>query len=183
MTPTPARASRYALFVTGPPASGKSSVVEPLARALPCFALLQKDPLKEALYEAMHEADPQNPPASRLLSNVARRMLWALAPDCPRVILEANFRTLDPDERARFQSLNAYKLEIHCVCPFEVALHRFASRAGNRHPAHTVHTLTPQVFAESQLPFALSPVIEVNTTTPIDVPRLLDQIRTHWPEL
>lgn len=174
---------RFALFVTGPPASGKSSVVEPLARALPSFALLQKDPLKEALYEAMHQVDPHAPPPSRLLSDVALRMLWALAPDCPRVILEANFRTLDPEQRARFQSLSANKLEIHCVCPFEVALQRFASRAGKRHPAHTVHTLTPATFQESLPPFGLSPVIEVDTTKPIDVLRLLEAIRSHWPEV
>lgn len=174
---------RYALFVTGPPASGKSSVVEPLAQALPYFALLQKDPLKEALYDAMLQSDPQTPPASRLLSDVALRMLWALAPDCPRVILEANFRTRDPGERARFQSLHASKLEVHCVCPFDVALQRFAARAGKRHPAHTVHTLTPEIFAESEPPFALSPVIEVDTTKPIDLPRILDQIRIHWPGL
>ncbi|HUY82281.1 MAG TPA: AAA family ATPase [Acidobacteriaceae bacterium] len=174
---------RYALFVTGPPASGKSSIVEPLARALPHFALLQKDPLKEALYDALHEGGPQAATASRRLSDVARRMLWALAPGCPRVILEANFRTLDPQERARFQSLDANKLEVHCACPFEIAMQRFASRAANRHPAHTVQTLTSKIFRESQSPFGLSPVIEVDTTNPIDLPRLLQQIHTHWPEL
>jgi predicted kinase len=179
----------YALFVTGPPASGKSSVAESLARALPHFALLQKDPLKEALYDALHEnnpmreSDPQAAITSRLLSDVAMRMLWALAPNCPRVILEANFHTLDPHERARFQSLEANKLEVNCWCPPEVAMQRFAARAGNRHPAHTLHTLTPEIFRESQPPFALSPVIEVDTTNPIDIPRLLQQISVLWPEL
>lgn len=174
---------RYALFLTGPPASGKSSVVTLLAQALPGFALLQKDSLKEALYDAMREDDPRAAAASRRLSDIALRMLWALAPSCPRVILEANFRTLDPQERARFQLLDANKLEVHCVCPYEVALLRFESRATNRHPAHTVHTLTPEIFQESQSPFALSPVIDVDTTKPFDVPCLLEQIHAHWPAL
>lgn len=178
-TPTP----RYALFVTGPPASGKSSVAESIATALPGFALLQKDPIKEALYDAMRESDPRAVTASRLLSDIALRMLWALARSCPRVILEANFRTLDPHERQHFQSLRADKLEVHCMCPFEVAQHRFAARAANRHPAHTVHTLTPEIFRESQSPFDLSPVIEVDTTKPLDLPPLLDRIRAHWPGL
>ena len=174
---------RYALFVTGPPASGKSTIAMSIAQALPGFALLQKDPLKEALYDAMRESDPLTSTSSRFLSNAALHMLWALAPSCPRVVLEANFRTVDPHERQRFHSLRVNKLEVHCVCPFEVAVQRFSARAANRHPAHTVHALTPEIFHESKSPFGLSPVIEVDTAKPIDSPRLLDQIRTYWPGL
>lgn len=176
-------APRYALFVTGPPASGKSSIAESIAQALPGFTLLQKDPLKEELYDETPGDIRNAATTSRRLSDTALRMLWGRAPGYPRVILEANFRTLDPLERVRFQSLDAKKLEVHCVCSFEVAMQRFASRAARRHPAHTVHDLSREIFQESQSPFGLSPVIEVDTTSPINMTALLQRIFTCWPEI
>jgi len=176
-------ASHYALFVTGPPASGKSSIAESIAQALPGFTLLQKDPLKEELYDDMPDNARKADAASRRLSNTALRVLWGHAANYPRVIVEANFRTLDPQERGRFQSLDANKLEVHCSCPFEVAMQRFASRAAKRHPAHTVHDLSREIFQESQSPFRLSPVIEIDTTSPIDMTSLIRKICTYWPEV
>lgn len=176
-------ASRYALFVTGPPASGKSSIAESVTKSLPGFTLLQKDPLKEELYDEMPDDVRKTGPASRKLSDTALRMLWGRAPSYPRVVLEANFRTLDPLERERFLSLDANKLEVHCFCPFEVALQRFASRSAKRHPAHTVHDLSRETFQESQAPFGLSPVIEVDTTSPINMTSLVQRICAYWPEM
>jgi predicted kinase len=177
-------APRYALFITGPPASGKSSVAESLARALPNFALLQKDTLKESLYESLHEDGADLAiTTSRQLSDAATRMLWAIAPNCPRIILETNFRTLDPQERDRFHSLDANKLEVHCHCRPEVAMRRFAARALGRHPAHTLTELSQKVYQESQSPFDLAPLIQLDTTTPVDISQLLQQIHAHWPDL
>lgn len=173
----------HALFVTGPPASGKSTVAAALAQALPDFALLEKDLLKEVLYDATLQSAPTALTASRKLSDAAIGLLWTLAQRCPRVILEANFHTLDPRERARFESLDANKLEVHCVCPFKVAARRFAVRAASRHPAHTVHELSGEVFKESASPFGLSSLIEVDTANPLDLSGLIKQIRSHWPEL
>lgn len=167
----------YALFVTGPPASGKSVVAEYLAEALPGFVLIQKDVLKEALF------DGGTAGGSRALSDAAMESLWALAPKSPRVILEANFRTQDARERERFAKLKAEKLEIHCWCPAEVAMRRFAERAGKRHPAHSVMGLSQEIYEESQAPFGLGPLIRLDTTEAVDLPMLLEQVRRQWPEL
>ena len=168
----------YALFVTGPPASGKSVVAEFLAAALPGFVLIQKDVLKEALFEAGREGG-----GSRGLSDAAMELLWALAPKSPQVILEANFRTSDMRERERFAELEAEKLEVHCWCPAEVAMRRFAARAAGRHPAHTVQQLSRRVYEESETPFGSGPLIRLDTTEPADLPHLLEQVRGQWPEL
>lgn len=168
---------RYALFVTGPPASGKSAIAEYLAQALPGFALIQKDVIKEALFEA-GVSD-----GSRSLSDAATQLLWALAPKCPRVILEANFRTADARERERFAALNAEKLEVHCWCPAEAATRRFAARAAERHPAHTLKELSPEIYAESEAPFGTVPLIQLDTTNPVDLPQILEQVQRHWPDL
>lgn len=174
---------RYALFVTGAPASGKSLIAGFLAETLRSFALLEKDALKEALYEELHGDDCDAAAFSKRLSDTAIRLMWTLAPNCPRVILEANFRTLDAQERERFQTLKANKLEVHCRCEAEEAMRRFAARAGARHPAHTVKELTEETYRESQAPFGLGPLIEVDTTAPVDLTKLLERVRAHWPDV
>ena len=171
------------LFITGAPASGKSTVAGELARALPAFALLEKDVIKEALFEALPPEETQRPELSRLLSDMAVRALWSLAPGCPRLILEANFRTRDPGQRENFQSLDAKKLEIHCRCSLPEAARRFAARSSSRHPAHTLHAISPELLAEFAHPFDLAPVIEVDTALPLDMGTLRRQIHAHWPEL
>lgn len=173
--------TRYALFVTGAPATGKSSIAEGLARVLPDFALLQKDLLKEALFEVWHEDEGEA--ASQRRSAVAMELLWAVARYCPRVILEANFRTAEAHERERFQALDAQKLEVHCSCRPETAMRRFAARAASRHPAHTLKDLSWEVYQDSQAPFGLGPLIELDTTNAIDLERLAAQVRAHWPRL
>lgn len=170
-------------MITGAPASGKSSLAHGLARALPGFALLQKDPVKEVLYEALTEMERRAPDCSRRLSDAAMRVLWAQASACPRVILEANFRTADPGERQKFQDLPGHKIEIHCQCPFEVATRRFAHRSPLRHPAHTLHRLSPALFEEFSRAFELAPLVELDTSVPVDVEAVAARLREHWPEL
>ena len=174
--------ARYAIFVTGPPASGKSTVAEFLSQALSDFALLQKDTLKEALFEMLPE-DSAKTVVSRRFSDTAIQLLWALAPKCPRAILEANFRTLEPSERERFLALDAQKIEVHCWCPPDVAMHRFATRAAGRHPAHAMKNLSQQVYEESQAPFGLGPLIQLDTTNSPDLLGIVSWVRGRWREL
>lgn len=169
----------YALFVTGPPASGKSVVAEYLAEALPGFVRLEKDALKEALFEAGDAAAV----GSRGLSDAAMELLWALVPKSPRAIVEANFRTSDARERERFAELKGEKLEVHCWCSAEIAMRRFAARAEGRHPAHSVKELSLRVYEESEAPFGSAPLIRLDTTGPVDLPRLLEEVRGYWPKL
>jgi predicted kinase len=168
--------SRYALFVTGAPATGKTTVVEFLARELPEFARIEKDVLKEALFATFGDGA-----ASRQLSDAAIGLLWTIAPRCPRVIVEANFRTQEPAERERFRALDAKKIEVNCWCPLDEARRRFAERAQERHPAHSVKELTRESYEESAEPFGMGPVIRVDTTKPVDLPRVLEWVRMEWP--
>ena len=171
------------LLVSGAPGSGKSTVARALQGALPGFALLKKDCVKETLFASLSPQEKQAPETSRKLSGMAIEVLWALAPRCPRVILEANFRTNDPRERERFGLLPGRKLEVHCHCSPEKAQLRFSTRAEIRHPAHTLQTLSSTLLAEFDAPFALGPVITVNTETRFDLPYLLERLREHWPDV
>ncbi|HEX4006049.1 MAG TPA: AAA family ATPase [Acidobacteriaceae bacterium] len=172
---------RRLVLVTGPPASGKSTLVQPLAAALG-FALLSKDDIKESLFTSLHAA-PNDPEVSRQLSHAATNLLWALAPRCPQLVLEANFRTRDPRERAHLSALlalpNTSAVEVHCCLPLEEASRRFAERARTErhHPAHPLHQMSVEQLAEFADPFEITAVIEVDMLRPIAPPDLAQLVR------
>lgn len=179
---------RAILLISGAPASGKSAVARALAEAFG-FPLLSKDTFKESLYESvgglLAERTSSLEDLSRLLSRAAMDVLWSAAPDCPQVILEANFRTQSEGERARFAALAGRKLEVYCRCSPEEASRRFRERAERErhHPAHSVKSLSADAMREYDRPFGLCPVIEVDTELPVDTAEIVRQIGGYWPDL
>jgi predicted kinase len=172
-------AQHHIVLVSGPPASGKTTLARPLAQALG-FALLTKDDIKESLYTAM-QGTPGDVAFSRRIGAAAMEVLWALAPHCPAVVLEANFRTTSGYERRKVTDLLAagsHIVEVCCRLPREEASRRFAERAREvrHHPAHSLAEMSPERMAEYEQPFALSPVIEVDTTSAIDIGVLLTAV-------
>ena len=176
---------RRLVLISGLPAAGKSTIAQPLANALG-FALLTKDDVKESLFTTLSAASTPIPAGaaefSRLLSSAAFDLLWSLAARCPRLILEANFQTKSPRVREKFSALLAQPgiqaVEVHCRVPLEEAARRFAGRALlGRHPAHTLHVLSLDRLAPCAEPFAMCPVIEVDTTQPVDLEVLVAGIR------
>lgn len=164
------------VLISGPPASGKTTVARPLAQALG-FALLTKDDIKESLFASLG-ARPGNLPDSRRLGDAAIELLWALAPHCPGVILEANFRTQDPAQRERVAALTGSLVEVHCRIPLEEAARRFAERARRErhHPAHVLREISIEQLSEYAEPFGLCPVLEVETSNPVDIPMLTAKV-------
>ncbi len=172
---------RSILVISGPPGSGKTTIARPLADRLG-FALLTKDDIKETLYTAMH-GTPGDVEFSRRIGSAAMEVLWSLAPHCPAVVLEANFRTQSHYERDKVAALlalpNTQMVEIYCRLPREEASRRFAERAREErhHPAHTLAAMSPERMMEYEEPFALSPVIEVDTQSPVDLDALAARLR------
>ncbi|HEX4038684.1 MAG TPA: AAA family ATPase [Acidobacteriaceae bacterium] len=167
------------MLVSGPPGAGKTTLARPLAARLG-FALLTKDDVKETLWTAM-EAEPGDAALSRRIGAAAMEVLWALAPHCPALVLEANFRTQSEYERERVAALvrsGAQIVEIWCRISLEEAARRFAARAQaeRHHPAHVLQEMSVERLAEYEAPFALSRVIEVDTTHPVDLEALLAQV-------
>lgn len=165
---------RRTVVVSGPPGAGKTTV------ALG-YALLSKDDIKEALYSAMGGVTGDEE-FSRRMSVAAMEVLWALAERCPRVVLEANFRTTSEYERRRVLALCGQMVEVHCRVPLEEASRRFAERArGERtHPAHALKEMPADRMQEYAEPFGLGPVIEVDTTKPVDVGAVARRVREAW---
>jgi predicted kinase len=168
------------VLVSGPPASGKTTIARPLAERLG-FALLTKDDIKEPLYLAMQGA-PGDVEFSHRIGAAALEVLWSLAPHCPSVVLEANFRTRSACDREQAAALlaipNTQMVEIYCRLPREEASRRFAerARAERHHPAHALSEMSPERMAEYEEPFALTPVIEVDTTHLIEIDDLAARV-------
>ena len=125
------------VVVTGPPASGKSTIAAELARRAR-LPLLAKDPIKEILFDTLGWSDRA---WSRRLGVAVYGVLYEAAGELlgagRSLILEANF----DHERARRDLLAlppSRIVQVYCTAQPELLLARFDERArsGARHPAH-----------------------------------------------
>jgi predicted kinase len=153
------------VLVTGPPAAGKTTLAGPLAATIG-LPLIGKDLIKEALFDALGTGDRA---WSRRLGKASYEVLYAVAGALPAAVLDAN---LGPEAVPRLQALDAHLIEVFCRCPVDEVERRFASRAPTRHPGHVDHLLAPEIKATLIVgagPLHLGPVLEVDTTHPVDV--------------
>ncbi len=126
------------VVVTGPPASGKSSIAETLARELHA-PLLAKDPIKEALFDGLGTGDPE---WSKKLGIATYGVLFHVLEEELRAhrscVLEANFDHNEASPQlAALQLRHGFRaLQIVCTASRDVLLERFVERSGSRHPGH-----------------------------------------------
>ncbi len=155
------------MFVSGAPGSGKSTLAAQLADTLQ-MNLIGKDLIKETLWDVL------TPPRgdlewSRRLGAAAMEILWTLAGQSRRAVLEANFRPRSEYEKTKLSGLSSKLVEVYCRCPPEVARERYARRAAHsaHHPAHVTPTLDWALLAEFDQPIGICRMIEVDTTTAV----------------
>ena len=95
-------------------------------------------------------------------------------------LAEANFLSAHPRAREQLTELTARGrlIEVHCACPPEEAARRYDARGAgtDRHPVHSWRTLPAEVRAQYTGPLALGPVIEVDTTRPVNVTRIAARV-------
>lgn len=158
-------AERRFVVVAGPPGTGKTTVAGPLAIALG-LPLIAKDPIKEALMEAL--GSPRDVEESRRLGAAAVTAMLAVASTSCGAVLESTFypQTID--------ALRAFPgrfVEVRCSCPREVALDRYRRRAATRDAGHLDSRRTDDELWNPLLldPLGLGPVVTVDTTVPVDV--------------
>jgi predicted kinase len=154
------------VVVTGPPASGKTTLARPLAHHLG-LPLLGKDTIKEALFDTLGTGDRA---WSRRLGAASYAVLLALARELPAAVLDANFY---PDHGPALLRTCQRPIEVFCRCPAAEVERRFTQRAPGRHPGHVDHVLDAQLKAALDGgvgPLGLGgPVLEVDTRGPVDV--------------
>lgn len=167
---------RLFVVVSGPPASGKSTLAPVLADALD-LPLVAKDTIKNALMSVLPVPDVET---SRQIGRAAVRAMLALAEQSrPGAVIESNFyRTVARDD---LLALPGRVVEIFCRCDPATAAGRYRERAGSRHAGHFDSIRTTEELWNSEVSEPVSggwPVLEVNTNDPVDVPSVLHFIRT-----
>jgi predicted kinase len=155
------------VIVSGAPGAGKSTLAGPLATRLG-LPLIGKDHIKEALYDHI-PAQAGRAAWSKILGAAAFELIWTLASHAPTAVLEANFSPRSAYQRGKLAGLAAPLVEVYCRVPPELAAARYAARHAGRHPTHVSSEVTPEQLADFDRPIALGPVIEVDTSAPVDL--------------
>ncbi|HEY2508658.1 MAG TPA: AAA family ATPase [Streptosporangiaceae bacterium] len=171
--PSVSAEQRRLVLVSGPPGSGKSTLAGPLAAELG-FALLAKDRIKETLHDWLGQASDLV--WSRRLGAAAMELLWALAADAPAVVLEANFWPGDTRVTSHLRELCASPVEVYCQCPEAECVRRYAARASSRHEVHVISALSPEAFEQCSGPVGLGPIVDVDTTRPVDIVQVAREV-------
>ncbi len=161
------------VLVAGPPGSGKSSLAVPLAGALG-LPLLAKDEIKEALMSELGR--PGTVEDSRRFGRAAVMAMLQVARSAPGAVLDSTFY---PYTVPHLTALEGTLVEVRCRCPREVAEQRYQARSATRHAGHLDAQRPPEeLWNEHHLrPLGLGPLIEVDTSRPVDVEPLARRIR------
>lgn len=157
------------ILINGLSGSGKTTLAGPLAVELGC-AMLSKDQIKEALADAVGLDFPN-------LGAIAMETVWSMAASCEGTLIIDSwwYRPRDLSHAKRGLASLSYTsaVEIWCDCPGDLARERILTRP--RHPVHPdalrLETVWEHWVATAG-PLALTPVIRVDTSRPVDIPAL-----------
>jgi predicted kinase len=170
-----ASASRLFVVVSGPPASGKSTLAPALAGELR-LPLVTKDTIKNALMSVLLVPDVD---ASRQVGRAAVAAMLAIAAESPAgAVIESNFHR--SRAVADLRRLPGRVVEVFCRVDREVARTRYEARAGSRHAGHfdTIRSAEELWNDEVSEPVAGGwPLLEVDTTELVNVPDTVRLIR------
>ncbi|SMD06653.1 AAA family ATPase [Kibdelosporangium aridum] len=159
------------VLVGGWPGSGKSTLAAALGPHLG-LPVLAKDELKEALADGLGQ--PCTVAESQRLGRAAVLGLLRVAQRCPGAVLDSTwFDYTTP----LVQALPGRVVEIRCVVPVEVARSRYHARAAHRHSGHLdLRRDESELWGRPVAPLGIGPLIEVDTTHPVDIPALATEI-------
>jgi cytidylate kinase len=166
---------RLYVIVDGPPASGKSTLASALAPRLK-LPLVAKDTIKDALMTVLDVPDVA---ASRHVGRAAVVAMLAVAAESPiGAVIESNFhRTVALDE---LRALPGDVVEVFCRCEPALSIARYRERAGTRAAGHFDDIRTDEEIWNEDVGQPVAggwPVIETDTSAPVDVGRLVDTIQ------
>jgi hypothetical protein len=167
-------ARRY-VIVSGPPASGKSTLAPGIAARL-SLPLLAKDTVKESLMASLGVPDVD---ASRRLGRAAMAILFEVARESPvGAVLEGPFfRSL---AAGPIGELPGPVVEVFCRCDQEVAATRYAARAPSREAGHFDTERPAEDLWNDEIAGPVGggwPVVEVDTNRTVDLDELVARVQ------
>ncbi len=164
------------VVVSGPPASGKSTLAPLLARELG-LPLVAKDTIKDALMAVLPVPDVET--SRQIGRGAVAAMLAVAAESAIGAVIESNFyRSVAATDLGR---LPGTVVEIFCRCDRDVARARYQARAGSRHAGHfdSIRRIDELWSDEVAEPVAGGwPVLEIDTNRPVDVADIMSFVRT-----
>jgi predicted kinase len=162
------------VVVSGPPASGKTTLARAIAPALG-LPLIAKDTIKQALMTVLPVPDV---PASRTIGRASVAALLAVAAEAPGAVLESVWHR--SHAVADLGGLPGSLVEVFCRCDPAIAAERYARRAGTRAAGHfdAERTIGELWNDDVARPVAGGwPVLEVDTTAGVDITLLVERVR------
>lgn len=176
------------VVVSGPPASGKTSVAAELADRL-ALPLIAKDGLKEVLYDELGIGDVA---WSQQLGRAAMALLYESLEAQLRarrsVVVEANFAVAQarPEMLQLCERHPFAAFEVHCTAATDVLVARYAARAETRHEGHRdgerVAEITQAIVEGRNGPLELgSDIVVLDTSAParVDLAPVAEAVRAH----
>jgi predicted kinase len=160
--------SAHPLFVvvSGPPASGKSTVAPTLAAELR-LPLVAKDTIKDALLRVLPVPDVA---ASRALGRASVVAMLAVAAESPvGAVIESAFHR--SRAVAEVAALPGRVVEVFCACDPGVGAARYRARAGSRHTGHFDHQRDPAELWNDDVARPVGggwPVLRIDTNGPFE---------------
>jgi predicted kinase len=171
---------RVFVVVSGPAGSGKTTLATSLSVEL-ASPLISKDTIKEALGRALPARDVDT---SMMLGRAAIDVMYAVAAQARGgAILESNFHRAFAIER--ILDLDGDVIEVFCRCERETALRRYRARMDKRDPVHFDSERSDVELWNSAVATPLGggwPVLEVDTTEPVDVNLVVERLRELVPD-
>lgn len=173
------------IIVNGLPGSGKSSLAKELATEL-SLPLFSKDAIKETLADSLtsfRAKEETNIEWSQQLGLAAAECLWRLVSDARgNAVIEspwlAHLRPIVARELERAGVLT--NDEVWCEVPLETARKRFEDRAAVRHWIHAESSGSTDadwaMWSQVAEPLGLGRVHQVDTTRPVDLRRLVQDL-------
>lgn len=164
---------KHFVVINGPPGSGKTSISSAVSEGLG-LPLLSKDAIKESLADSLPVTDPDE---SRRLGRAAIQLIYDLARASQGAVLEGPFlRSFAIDELG---TLGGDVVEVFCRCDRAEMERRYRARV--RHACHFDDLRTDDDLwnADTLEPVAGGwPVIDVDTSRPVDITALVTRIAT-----
>lgn len=160
------------ILVGGWPGSGKTTLATALGPSLG-LPVLAKDDVKEALVEGLGAPDTVS--ESRRLGRAAVLAVLRIARRCPGAVVDSTWFDY---ARPLVTALPGPVVELRCVVPLEVARSRYLVRAADRHAGHLdLQRDETELWGEPVRPLGVGPLVEVDTTGPVDIPAIAADIR------
>jgi predicted kinase len=165
------------VLVTGPAGSGKTTVSRPLAHRLG-LPLIAKDAIKDALIDVLGAADVTR---SRELGRAAVAVMKGVVAGLPAAVVDSVW--IEREAAIEWaQTLPGRVIEVFCRCDLGVLEQRYRERVQSRGAGNfDLERTQEELWAERYLqPLNGNwSVIEVDTTQPLDLDRLVVAVINH----